>query len=214
MIIKTNSFRTGTMPINEFLSHISPEKLARMRQVLIQRTRYVTVVTEEIHYAHNASAVMRSAECFGVQDLYAIQGRNSFSAYTGIARGSYKWMSLHHYKSAVDCYANLKEKGYRIVATSPHATAKLPRDVSLDSKIALVFGNESWGLSKAAIDMADEFIAIPMVGFTESLNVSVCVSICLYDLMQKLRTSSVAWQLSESEQQEIFEDWLQNNFFR
>jgi len=208
MIIKPAKIKKTTTKIDDLITHISPSKLERMRHVLAQRTRHVTLVTEEMHYPYNASAVIRSAECFGIQDIHIVQKRNAFCAYTGIARGSHKWTTLNYYRSTQDCYAHLKEKGYRIVATSPHAQATLPRDISLDTKIALVFGNEAVGLSPEALAMADEFIAIPMLGFTESLNVSVCVSICLYDVMQKLRTGSVAWQLSGTEQEQLLAYWV------
>jgi tRNA (guanosine-2'-O-)-methyltransferase len=214
MIIKASQKSEPTFDIASLLQHIPVTKLQRMQQVLAHRTRYITVVTEEMYHAYNASAVMRTAECFGIQDVHAIQSYNNFKMYTGIARGAYKWMTVHNYRSTLACYEKLKIDGYRIIATTPHAKAMLPSQISLDSKIAVVFGNENRGLSQIALDHADEFIAIPMLGFTESLNVSVCLSICLYDLTRRLRMSDILWRLSEKEQQQLLHAWVHETVMR
>lgn len=107
------------------------------------------------------------------------------------------------------CFEKLRAQGYRIVATTPHEKDKLIYDLPLETgKIALVFGTEETGLSKYAMENADEYVKIPMYGFTESFNISVSVAICLYELTKRLRASRINWQLTEEEVLDLQLNWL------
>jgi tRNA (guanosine-2'-O-)-methyltransferase len=182
---------------------------------LENRTRYITVVLEDIFQPHNASAVLRSCECFGIQDLHIIENRNAYHINPDVALGSYKWLTLRRYNQPGDntthALRQLKQDGYRIVAAMPHKKDCKLQDFNLaQGKTALVFGTELEGLSPTAISLADEFIQIPMVGFTESLNISVSAAICIHHLAAALHISDIAWHLSDEEKQDLKLIWLKN----
>jgi len=180
----------------QFVTENKKEKIANL---VLQRTRHVTVVLEDIFQSHNASAIIRSAECFGIQDVHVIEKQNIFSPVNTVAKGAAKWINFKKYKKTGSCLESLKKDGYKIIATTAEKKAHLLHELPIDQKIALVFGTESTGLSDEAINLADEFVTIPMYGFTESFNVSVSVAICLYDLISRLRNSDIDWRLSDGE---------------
>jgi len=195
----------------DYLSQYTTQnKRDKINNLIVDRTRYVTVVMEDVFQPHNASAVVRSTECFGMQDIHIIEKRNIFSPNNSIAKGSAKWMNFYKYKDTTSCFKALKDKGYKIVATTPHERSFLVHQLPIQDKIALVFGTESTGLTQEAMELADEYVTIPMYGFTESFNVSVSVSICLYDITQRLRASHIDWQLTEEQKIDIQLDWLRN----
>jgi len=194
--------------VGYLLQYATDNKRKKIQEVIHKRTRHVTIVLEDVFQTHNASAVVRSAECFGIQDMYVIEKRNEFKPVLGVAKGSSKWIDCHTFDNTTVCIKELKKNGYKIVATSPHKTSCFLHDLNIDNKTALLFGTEAIGLSQEALDLSDEFVTIPMFGFTESFNISVSVAICLYDVMQRLRKSSLNWQLSDKEIIDIKLQWL------
>lgn len=195
------------------LGFITPEKRARMEAVLARRTRYISVVLEDIYQTQNASAVLRSCECFGVQDLSIIENHYKFSANVDVTMGAHKWLTLQRYHrrdadNVGQCISRLRENGYRIVATALSDKALPLHELPLDQKTALCFGTEEYGLSEAMLANADAHVVIPMQGFTQSFNISVSAAICLYHLRNRLDASGIDWSLSADEQQEILFNWL------
>jgi len=192
---------------------ITTERLELFHKLLNQRTRYITVVLEDIYQSQNASAVLRTADCFGIQDVHIIENKNKYQINPDVALGASKWLNLVKYNqqknNTLEAISHLRQKGYRIVATTPHT-----QDVSLEDfdltqgKTALFFGTELKGLSNEMIDHADEFLKIPMFGFTESFNISVSAAIILHHLTTSLRKSEINWQLSDHEKEEILLTWL------
>ncbi|HPQ09421.1 MAG TPA: RNA methyltransferase [Bacteroidia bacterium] len=201
----------------EYLKNFITEKrFERFVNVLNQRTRYVTVVLEDVFQGHNAAAVLRSCDCFGVQDIYCAENRNEFKPNEEVSMGAGQWLNIYRFREKEKnnteiCYQTLREKGYKIVATSPHANAVSIKDLKLDAPIALVFGAEKEGLTEYALNNADESVFIPMYGFTESFNISVTVALCLYELINRLRNSNINYSLSEQEKQEILLQWMKNS---
>lgn len=203
----------------EYLSgFISENRRQKFVEVIRWRTRHITVVLEDIYQPHNASAVLRSCDCFGIQDIHVIENRNRYTVNPDVALGSPKWLNLHKYKQAenntLSCLRSLKEKGYRIVATSPHKNDCNIEDLPIDGKLALVFGTELEGISDTVREQADEFVKIPMFGFTESFNISVSAAICLHTLVNRLHRSGIKWQLEEKEKEEVLLGWLRNSINR
>ncbi len=200
-----------------YLSGFATEQRVRKFEEVIQlRTRYVSVVVEDVFQPHNASAVLRSAECFGVQDVHIIENVNKYNPSTDISLGSHQWLTLtRHSKSennSLSCVRSLREKGYRIVATTPHKNDCLISELNLSKgKVALFFGTEIDGLSETILREADEFVKIPMSGFTESFNISVSAAICMYETMKNLRNSKIDWKLSEEEMLDIKLDWVKES---
>jgi tRNA (guanosine-2'-O-)-methyltransferase len=198
-----------------FLSgFISQNKKNKFEEIILQRTRHITVVLEDIFQPHNASAVLRSCDCFGIQDVHIIENNNKYEINPDVALGSSKWLSLYKYHSTedntVDCLQLLKDSGYRIIATTPHKKDHTPEDLPLDQKIALVFGTEMEGLTPKAIEMADGFVMIPMYGFTESLNISVSAALLVRSITERLHNSEIPWLLSETEKLDIRISWAKN----
>ncbi len=179
--------------------------------MLSKRTNYLTVVTDQVVDPHNISAICRSAECFGVQNIHLIEGDFPFRGTRKIQRGSLNWVNVNRYDGVgknQSCIKALKNKGYKIVAVSPHVASKSISELTFDKPIALVMGQEQNGVSEELMAAADECVIISMQGFTESLNVSVACSIALYDLRKRLEESSVKWQLSDHEKKELYQQWL------
>ncbi len=186
-----------------------------MDKVLSDRTRYATVVLENIYQPHNASAVLRSCDCFGVQDVHIIENSYQYEHNPHVSLGAAQWLNLHRYgdleNNTADCINTLKKDGYRIVATTPEANAVSIHDFDVaKGKFALLFGTEKFGLTPEAFTMADEYIRIPMYGFTESFNISVSVSLCLFHFTERIRTEKVDWHLTEEEQIDIYLQWYRN----
>jgi tRNA (guanosine-2'-O-)-methyltransferase len=178
---------------------ISEERRRRFIQVLQQRTRFLTVAMEDVFQLHNSSAVLRSCDVFGIQDLHLIEGRFGKRLDRKIAMGAQQWVDLHRHSSATACMDHLRSRGYRIVATTPMTTAISLEDFNPDKPTALFFGTEKEGLSREVLEGADTRLRIPMTGFTESLNISVAAAIILHQLCTALRTSDQDWQLNEEE---------------
>ena len=199
----------------EFLQpYVTEHKQNLVEEVLEQRTRHITVVLENIYHPHNASAVVRSCDCFGVQDVHVIEGHNEYNINPYVVRGSAKWISIHKYplneESENSSFVQLKNQGYKLIGTTPDASYKSIRDIDINTKIAFVFGTEETGLSKYAMEQMDDFAHIPMHGFTESFNLSVSAAICLYESTNKMRASGVAWKLSDIEKKMLRLEWYKN----
>ena len=191
--------------LETFLTHSRKEKFAN---VLAQRTKHFTVAVEDVYQLHNTSAVIRSCDVFGLQEVNIIEERNSKRIDREIAMGAQKWVDLNRFQTATDCIADLKQKGYQIVATTPHANDCLLHDFDVSKKACFFFGSETEGLSEVVLNKADCFLKIPMVGFTESLNISVSAAIIFQFVTTKLKQTTINWQLSETEMLEKRLDWV------
>jgi tRNA (guanosine-2'-O-)-methyltransferase len=204
------------MDMNEYLygcfqSLLTPHKAQLFERVASERTRYVTVVLEDLFQEHNASAVIRTCECFGIQDLYAIEDKNKYTLQRKVARGAGQWIDLHRFtergKASEQALHHLKSRGYTIVATSPHSDAHAPESLPLEGPIALCFGTERLGLSTIMLEQADYHVKIPMYGFTESFNLSVSVALLLQNLKSRLNNSDTDWRLSHEDQLALKIEW-------
>ncbi len=179
---------------------VSDHKRALFDRIAPDRTRHVTVVLEDIYQSHNASAVVRTCDLLGVQDIHIIENRNKYTLNPDVALGSSKWTDMYRYREHDDnsaaCMDELKRKGYLIVATTPHKDNVTPQTIPLDRPMAFCFGTELTGLSDAVMRNADIHLRIPMYGFTESYNISVSAAITLYTVTERLRASDVNWRLN------------------
>lgn len=185
---------------------ISEHKRMVIERVMQHRTRFVSLVLEDVYHPQNVGAILRTSDCFGVQDVHVIEIRNKL-ALSAVAMGAQKWLTIQKYKDTASCLFHLKQQGYQIVATTPHADLLLP-DLLVDRKTVLVFGNEKLGVSDVVSEFADVQVKIPMFGFTESFNISVSVALCLYDVIQKVHMSKLDWRLDEHEKEEVLLGWL------
>ncbi|MBL6662649.1 MAG: RNA methyltransferase [Flavobacteriales bacterium] len=205
--------------IDHFLKCITDERKALFEELIQKRTKYLTVVLENIYQPLNASAVLRSCDCFGIQDVHVIENYNEFKPDREVAMGASNWLTVNRYdkndNNTLDCIQSLKNQGYRIVATSPHnsQTDLINFDLS-KGKTALFFGTEVEGLSDVVLENADEHLHIPMYGFTESFNLSVSAAICLYEMRMKMEKEDIKWHMTEDEKNQVLLNWLRYSIDR
>ena len=190
---------------------ISIGRKERFLKVLEERTKFITVAIEDVFQMHNTSAVIRSCEVFGIQTAHVIEGRFGKRLDKNIAMGAQQWVDVERYEGTKSCISHLRGEGYQIIATTPHNDSCLLEDFEINKKSALFFGTEKEGLSEVVMQEADGFLKIPMVGFTESLNISVSAAIILQYLTTKLKKQELPWQLSDSEKLEKRLDWTKKS---
>ncbi len=190
---------------------LTEERIRTLTDALSRRTRYITLVLDDIYHPHNISAVVRSAEAFGIQDIHVLQLENPFRPNKGVAMGAQQWITLHRHTSIEKCVEVLKQAGYLLLGADPPSKGNpsvVVEDISLDQPVALVFGREKEGLHQELRDACDGLFHIPMRGMTESFNISVTVAISLYVLSRKLeKMESSIWQLSDDEKAELLDEW-------
>jgi len=180
-------------------------------RVLQNRTKHFTIAIEDVYQLHNTSAVMRSCEVFGIQELNVIEQKFGKRIDTEIAMGAQKWVDVFRYNSVQSCMDAMRAKGYQIIATTPHDDSCLLHEFEISKPAALFFGTERDGLSQEVLDQADGFLKIPMVGYTESLNISVSAAIIIQDITTRLRQSAINWHLTEEEIWEKRLDWTRKS---
>ena len=180
-------------------------------RVLQNRTKHFTIAMEDVYQLHNTSAVMRSCEVFGIQELNVIEQKFGKRIDTEIAMGAQKWVDVFRYNSVQSCMDEMRAKGYQIIATTPHDDSCLLHEFDITKPAALFFGTERDGLSQEVLDQADGFLKIPMVGYTESLNISVSAAIIIQDITNRLRQSAINWHLTEEEIWEKRLDWTRKS---
>lgn len=194
--------------LEEFLTENRKEGFLR---VLKNRTKHFTIAMEDVYQLHNTSAVMRSCEVFGIQELNVIEQKFGKRIDSEIAMGAQKWVDVFRYNSVQSCIDEMRAKGYQIIATTPHDDSCLLHEFDISKPSALFFGTERDGLSQEVLDQADGFLKIPMVGYTESLNISVSAAIIIQDITNRLRQSAINWHLTEEEIWEKRLDWTRKS---
>lgn len=196
--------------LNYLEGFLTDNRKERFSEVLKNRTNHLTVAVEDVFQFHNTSAVMRSCEVFGIQELNIVEQRFGKNIDKEIAMGAQKWVDINKFETIGNCIDDLRAKGYQIIATTPHNDSCLLHEFDITKKSALFFGTEKEGLSAEVMQNADGYLKIPMVGFTESLNISVSAAIIIQDLTNRLRQSDVNWQLSDEEILEKRLLWAKN----
>lgn len=193
-------------------TYLTGRRRERIEAVLAQRTRYLTLVLEDLYQPHNASAVLRSCECFGVQDVHVVEGCNAYRVNEQVAQGAGRWLDLYRYRAAEGqdlhtCARHLRDRGYRLVAATPGLDSVPVAQLPVDRPLAVILGTEEEGLSPAALGLAEARVRVPMYGFTESFNVSVSAALILGELSRRVRVADVPWQLGDEEKAELRHCW-------
>jgi tRNA (guanosine-2'-O-)-methyltransferase len=184
---------------------VTPERLARIEDVVRSRTDSLVLVLDGIVDPHNSSAVLRSADAFGVQTVHVIVGKRGFRASRGVSKGTHRWLDVVRYQSAATCARRLKQDGYAIYMATMGADTR-PEDLHDTPRLAVVFGNEHCGVSPEMRSFADGTFSIPMRGFVESLNISVAAAITMETLARDGRA-----RLPAARQQELKARFLMNS---
>ncbi len=196
--------------IETLYEFITDERKERFEEVLKKRTKHITLILEDIYQSRNISAMMRSADGFGLQELHIIEDNHKWTGTKSVSKGASSWLTLHKYKGedpVTDCIENLKAHGFRIVATSPHKSGYTPDSLPIDKPLAIVMGTELTGISNKLMSQVDDYVEIPMYGFSESFNVSVAASIALNRLRTRIEEAGVNNGLSEEEKQKLRMVW-------
>ena len=208
---------TITHNLVQYLKTFVVEKRRELFEEKIrQRTKHITVVLENIFQGRNISASIRSADCFGIQDVHIIENENIFNDDSEVSMGAEKWITITRHNqqkhNSIDTIKELKAEGYQIIATTPHNTDCNLFDIDVrKQKVALIFGSEVRGCSDQTLALADKRMKIPMYGFTESFNISVSVSLCLQHLTYKLRKADSDWKMTKNQQDKVMLQWLRNS---
>jgi tRNA (guanosine-2'-O-)-methyltransferase len=203
----------STALLHYLASFLSDHKRDLLPRLLLNRTRHLSVVLEDIHKPHNASACLRSCDCFGVQDVHIIENYNEYKVADSIALGASQWLTTRQYnaeggKNTEACLQALRDDGYSIVMTSPHKADCDLESFDVNQKTALVFGNEKSGASSVVREMSDHVMRVPIHGFTESFNISVAVAVVLHHLVWRMRELDLNWKLTTAERDELLSEWV------
>lgn len=195
------------------------ERYESLTRRLDHRTRYMVMCLEDIYYPHNASAVIRSSEAFGLQEMHAVEHTVRFAPNKHIVRGTDQWLDIRKWGDTPALVSHLRERGYRIVVTAPPRpdspdNGHTPSDFDIVAgPFALFMGTEKSGISEWLMNEADDTIYIPMVGFAESLNISVSAAIVAQRLTERLREpdSGIDWRLAKKDRDRLIYKWLKNS---
>lgn len=204
--------KTSILPALPFDSMISDKRAERFRQVLMRRTKRLAVVVEDCHDQHNATAIIRSCDAFGVDTIHIVSSYQKFKINKQVSRGTHHFMEIFIHKSIEDAYKTLRKDGYTIYASTLTAEKVINTEelhqIYLKQPIAIVFGEESSGLSERATNLADGHFMIPMAGFAQSLNVSVALAVAVYSIRGKELCADADGNLNEAEQEKRYTKWV------
>lgn len=162
---------------------MTPERKHKIETVLLNRQHHLALVMENVHDHHNISAVMRTCDAVGIQDIYVLNTKIPKHEYFGVKSSSSaaKWLTVHHFDDTAKCFKQLRQRYKHIYATHLGENAQSVYDIDFSQSIALVFGNEHEGVTKEAIALSDGCFIIPQVGMIQSLNISVACAITIYE---------------------------------
>lgn len=195
-------------------TNITPKRLARLTSVAKNRQAGLVLVLEDIHDPHNAAAMLRTCDGLGIQDVYFIFEQEDFYNPRKIGKvtssSANKWITFHIYRSAKECFRDLKKSGYEICSTILDSQAEDASRADLTAKkIALVVGNEHRGISETAKKMSSRLLYLPMQGFVESFNVSVTAALFLYEIIRQRRATKKPTTLSKADTAKLLADFRQ-----
>lgn len=190
---------------------LTDERLEKLNHFAPESSDFVLPVIEDVFQFRNAAAIVRSVEACGFHKIIAMESEHEFNPNLRVTKGAETWVEVEKLPHNLDSLREIKNRGYKILAVSPENNATMLSDYDLKEPVALVFGTEAAGVSEEILDFADETLAIPMYGFTQSFNVSVAAAICVYELKQKLLRSNLDYKLSEEKLWEMKVRWAMNS---
>jgi len=190
---------------------LTDERLQKIEEQSHFSSDFVLPVMEDVYQFRNAAAIVRSAEGCGFHKIVAMEKINVFNPNLDLTKGADTWVEVEKVPATLDSLKTIKQKGYKIVAVSPEKNATPLPDFKITEPVALTFGTEWQGVTEEILDFADETLAIPMFGFTQSFNVSVAAAICFYELKQKLMQSNLPHYLNEEKKLQLKIRWAKNS---
>jgi len=199
---------------NYIESFMTESRILNLKKVLENRMRHLCLVAENFIDEHNIHAMIRTSECFGLQDFHNIGQKNmQLKKNKSVTRGAFQWTHIYDYTDCEEptlaCIKNLKAQGYKVFATSSHLDAAYtPDTIPIDQPLAILMGKEHEGISDIALAHCDGIVTIPMYGFTESFNVSVAASLLAQPITERIRREDIEWQLSPKEKDKLYYEWI------
>ena len=222
---------TDSEKIAALSARLTPSRLARIFRAAEFRTRRIILAMEDVFQPHNAAAVLRSCDAFGLQEVHIIENRYRSKISSGVDTGVSKWMDIirhtcpsarpsragmgrgeisgEHLENSRAALSEIKSRGYALVASTLRGGAASIDDIPVDAPLALLVGSEFDGLSGVAHDMADYTFSMPMLGFAQSFNLSVFSALCLSNLTRRMRDLGDSWKLPPSEKEILILKWLE-----
>lgn len=203
-----------TLPMEDLALRMTEERCAKLDAVLSRRTRHFTLVLEDLYDPHNISAIIRTCEVFGIQNVHIIEELNSYRINRDILKGALKWMTIRRYKQRATCMRLLREQGFRIAVASTNTTTTLS-ELDLTVPIAFYLGTELAGNHPDTLAQADVEFILPQYGITESLNVSVAAGVLLARVDEWMSRSGgrALWTLKEGEREALRREWFERQVF-
>lgn len=190
---------------------LTESRLSKIEKNALESSDFVLPVMEDIFQFRNAAAIVRSAEACGFHKIIALEKDHIFNPNLKVTKGAENWVEVEKQPYNLKTLEKIRNNGYKIVAVSPEKNATSLANFKINEPISLVFGTEKEGVTEEILNFADETLAIPMFGFTESFNVSVAAAICFYDLRQKLENSGINFKLSEGKMLDLKIRWAVNS---
>jgi tRNA (guanosine-2'-O-)-methyltransferase len=188
---------------------MTPERIARLRQVLDRRQPDLTVITDFVHKQRNASAIVRNCDAVGIMTAHAVVDKKDYKAFRGTAMGSHRWVKVIRHHSLEQAIQAVREQGMQVVAAHPGEESVNYREVDYTAATALLLGAEKQGVSRSAIGWADHCVTVPMVGMVGSYNVSVAAGIILAEAQHQRQQAGLydRRRIGDEDYQRLFFEW-------
>jgi tRNA (guanosine-2'-O-)-methyltransferase len=194
-------------------ARLTPRRVQLLRELAAKRSRFYCMVLEDLVDPHNISAVIRTSEVFGLQDVHIIEEVNAYEINKSVLKGSFKWMNLYRYKQRSTCMDLLKSKGYQIAVASTNTSTPI-YEIDLDKPTAFYMGSERFGNHPETLEKADVHFILPQYGITESMNVSVAAGVLMTHLECHMRAKSrEQFCLNSFEQEKILLEWYKRHVY-
>lgn len=194
--------------LEELYKLISENKKQKIENISKERTYHITVVLENITNTKDISAVLRTCECFGIQNIHIIDTIGNNKINIGVAMGSFKWLNINYYNNVNDCINYLKNNQYDIVAMSHKNNDSLLEEININNKFAICIGSEENGLSEKFLNLSNYISKIPIYGNSESYNISSSAGISIYSIIRRLKSSDINWKLDNNQLLELKTNWV------
>ena len=198
--------------LHEKASSILPRRIWRCLDLLDQRIDGLVVAAEAVSRRHNVSAILRSAEAFGLHEAHLIT--NDFVPSLGAAKGAERWLDLHFHATTTVWAEEMRRRGYKVYVADLSEDAFTPETVPVDEPVAVLFGGELAGVSETARNLADGVICVPMVGVTQSLNVSVAAAVVLNRLAQRRQLVADSRGIRGDRREQFLREFIEREYAR
>lgn len=208
----TSDFRMALKFYDRLFDLLTEHKKNLFTTLIEYRTNHIAWLADNFYHEQNSSAIIRSADCFGYNTVFVIEDKYRFKVNEEIAMGAQKWVNTVIFQVGNVDYGQaihaIKQSGYKLIAATPHINGLSVENLDIRKPICIAMGSERHGHHPEILEEADGFVAIPMEGFSESLNVSVTAGVLMYTLKKRLKSEGIDWQLSDADKKRQILIWM------